>query len=352
MKELHLICNAHLDPVWQWEWHEGIAAAISTFESAERLMDRFDYVFCHNEAYLYACIETYAPDLFERIRQRVLDGKWKIMGGWYLQPDCNMPSGESLVRQIQRGLRYFDEKFGIKPQTAVSFDAFGHPIGLVQIIRKCGQKNYLYMRPKNQELPDLQFIWDGLDGSALKCTRIFEYSSPLGRAVEAIDGRAHIQKQMGTEIGVATWGIGNHGGGPSANDLEMIEQYRKESDIPVIHSDPDRFMQVLTPTAHYDKSLHPCMVGCYTSMIEVKQAHIALEESLYLTEIMSSYAEARGVAAYDADSLRYAEDALLMGEFHDILAGTCIQRGETYALRRLHAGLDCLDALQTKLFSF
>jgi len=106
MKELHLICNAHLDPVWQWEWHEGIAAAISTFESAEHLMDRFDYVFCHNEAYLYACIETYAPDLFGRIRQHILDGEWKIMGSWYLQQDCKTLSGESLVRQILHGLRY------------------------------------------------------------------------------------------------------------------------------------------------------------------------------------------------------------------------------------------------------
>ena len=109
MKEVHLICNAHLDPIWQWEWEEGAAAALSTFRSAADLADEFDYIFCHNEVTLYKYIEEYAPALFARIKELIRIGKWRIMGGWYLQPDCNMPSGEAFVRQIGLGRKYFQE---------------------------------------------------------------------------------------------------------------------------------------------------------------------------------------------------------------------------------------------------
>ena len=132
MKEVHLVCNAHIDPIWQWEWDEGAAAAISTFQSAVNFADEFDYIFCHNEVTLYKYIEEYTPDLFEKIKRLIAAGKWHVMGGWYLQPDCNMPCGESLVRQIQVGHKYFRGKFGVNPTTAINFDPFGHSRGLVQ----------------------------------------------------------------------------------------------------------------------------------------------------------------------------------------------------------------------------
>ena len=101
---LHLICNAHLDPVWLWEWEEGAAAAISTFRTAADLCEEFDgFVFNHNEALLYQWVEEYEPELFQRIQRLVRSGKWHVMGGWHLQPDCNMPSGESFVRQALTG---------------------------------------------------------------------------------------------------------------------------------------------------------------------------------------------------------------------------------------------------------
>ena len=129
MKKLHLICNAHIDPVWQWTWDEGVSSAIATFKSAADLADEFDYIFCHNEAMLYEAIEESAPELFERIKALVKAGKWKIVGGWYLQPDCNMPTGETFVRQISVGKAYFMEKFGVEPTVAYNFDAFGHSVG-------------------------------------------------------------------------------------------------------------------------------------------------------------------------------------------------------------------------------
>lgn len=94
MKKIHLICNAHLDPVWLWRWEEGCTEALSTFRTAERFTDEFPgFTFNHNEAILYQWVKENEPDLYERIKEKVKEGSWKIMGGWYLQPDCNMPSG-------------------------------------------------------------------------------------------------------------------------------------------------------------------------------------------------------------------------------------------------------------------
>ncbi len=126
MKTMHLVCNAHLDPVWLWPWEEGAAAAISTFRVAADLCESFDgFVFNHNEAILYRWVEEYEPALFARIQKLVAAGRWHIMGGWYLQPDCNMPSGESFVRQILLGKAYFREKFGVEPTT-------GHQLRLLR----------------------------------------------------------------------------------------------------------------------------------------------------------------------------------------------------------------------------
>jgi alpha-mannosidase len=119
-KKLFLICNAHLDPVWLWTWEEGAAEAISTFRAAAGMCEEYDgFIFCHNEAVLYQWIQEYEPDLFVRIQALVKEKKWHIMGGWYLQPDINMPAGESIVRQIMTGRRYFKKYFGVAPETAV-----------------------------------------------------------------------------------------------------------------------------------------------------------------------------------------------------------------------------------------
>ena len=108
MKKLFIVCNAHLDPVWLWDWQEGAIAALATFRTAADICEEYDgFVFCHNEALLYEWVEEYEPELFCRIQKLVAAGKWYIIGGWYLQPDCNLPSGESILRQIKTGLQYF-----------------------------------------------------------------------------------------------------------------------------------------------------------------------------------------------------------------------------------------------------
>ena len=186
MKDLHLICNAHIDPVWLWDMEEGISAAISTFRMAAVFCEEYDgLVFNHNEALIYHWIEEMEPALFARIRKLVKEGKWHIMGGWYLQPDCNMPSGESFIRQMESGREYFLEKFGEAPSTAINFDPFGHSRGLVQLMAKAGYDSYLFCRPGqgNCPLPADDFIWVGFDGSEIIRR---QGAVPLSRTAEKI----------------------------------------------------------------------------------------------------------------------------------------------------------------------
>lgn len=154
MKHIYLICNAHLDPVWMWEKDEGIAEVLSTFRVAADFCEQYpDFIFNHNESVLYEWVEEYDPTLFARIQKLVTDGRWNIIGGFYLQPDCNMPSGEAMVRQALVGRNYFYDKFGAVPRVAINFDSFGHTRGLVQILQKSGYEAYMVCRPTQENCP-------------------------------------------------------------------------------------------------------------------------------------------------------------------------------------------------------
>ena len=351
-KQRHLICNAHIDPIWQWDWPEGVSATLSTFYSAAKLCDEFYYIFCHNEVTVYKYVEEYAPELFEKIQELVKAGKWHIMGGWYLQPDCNMPSGESFVRQIREGQRYFEEKFGVRPTTAINFDPFGHTVGLVQIVKKCGQDSYMFMRPYPVELalPSEQFIWHGLDGSQIKAARsIGGYNSPLGSSASVIKERAETQD---FPVGAILWGVGNHGGGPSRKDLFDIEnELFPDPSIEYIHSTPERFFEKITPKEVFDRSLHISMPGCYTSMYRVKKLHAQLEAEISIAEKMASAAYMMGVLdEYPEMELQTAVEDLLNAEFHDVLPGSSVQCAEDAGLRFLNHGM--LEAERVKIKSY
>ena len=350
MKEIHLICNAHIDPIWQWDWQEGVSAVLSTFRSAVNLAREFDYIFCHNEVTVYKYAEEYAPDLFEEIKALVKEGKWHIMGGWYLQPDCNMPSGESFVRQINEGKRYFKEKFGKEPTTAINFDPFGHSIGLVQIIKKCGQDSYVFMRPYRSELalPKEQFIWRGLDGSEIMANRACAYNSALGRSAEIIKERA---KEQAEDVICVLWGVGNHGGGPSRKDLADIKELINNSSDRYTHSTPEAFFNRAKPSAVYDKSLRISMPGCYTSMASVKKKHAQLENEIYYTESMLTAALSKGLLSrYPEDEIHAIVEDLLNAEFHDVLPGTSVKCGEENGIKLLDHGLLEIERLKTRAF--
>lgn len=346
MKEVYMLCNAHLDPVWLWKREEGIAEAISTFRVAADFCEKYDgFIFNHNESLLYEWVEEYEPALFSRIQKLVKEGKWRIMGGWYLQPDCVMPSGESMIRQIEEGQRYFKEKFDIIPKTAINFDPFGHNQGLVQILSKKGYENYLFMRPFGVT-PNQNFIWKGFDGSEIlgHCMYL-SYGTSKGEAVKRLEETLNNPNDKILML----WGIGNHGGGPSEIDWQGLCAYQKEHpEIRLIPCGCEEYFATVDkeglPTI--ESSLAHCMIGCYTSMVRVKQKHRRMENELLLCEKMLA---ASGIS-YDEKELKEAEKALLFSEFHDSLPGTMIKKAEEQVLDLLGYGREILSRYCMKAF--
>lgn len=355
-KAIHLVCNAHLDPVWLWRWPEGAAEAISTFRVAcEFCESNKGFVFCHNEAVLYEWVEEYEPSLFERIQKLAKTGQWHVMGGWFLQPDCNMPSGESFIRQALYGLNYFQKKLQVRPRVAINFDSFGHSRGLVQILKGCGYEGYLFCRPDQADLKlkDHHFRWVGFDGSEiLACRALGHYLTNRGTARAKVE---NIIKQTHHQSEVVLWGIGNHGGGPSREDLADITQLIKERpDTSIVHSTPEAFFDSIKNTADslpkVERDLNPWAVGCYTSQIRIKQKHRELENALYRAEKMCTTAASQGLMEYPRIQLTQAMRALLFGEFHDILPGTAIPAAESDSLDQFGFGLELLSQVQTRAF--
>jgi len=358
MDKLILICNAHIDPAWLWQWEEAAAETLSTFQIAADFCEEFDgFVFNHNDALLYQWIEEYAPETFQRIKQLVMKGKWHVMGGWYLQPDCNMPMGESIVRQIEFGQRYFKEKFGVTSSVATNFDSFGHSRGLVQILKKFGIDSYIHCRPeaKHFSLPSSTYLWRGYDGSSILCHRAFEsYSSQFGMAAKKIE--AYIEAESKTQVGVLLWGIGNHGGGPSRKDLldieGLIEKYKDSLEI--FHGTPEEyFAQIAQKSSSlpvFSDELNPWAPGCYATQISIKQEHRRLENAYYMAEKMCAICSLSGFFSYPQSALQEALECLLFCEFHDILPGTGIPAVQEHAMRRLGRGIDIVEKLQAKAF--
>ena len=348
MKKIHLLCNAHLDPVWLWRWNEGAAEAISTFRVAADFCEEYDgFIFNHNEALLYEWVEEYEPELFERIKRLVKEGKWVIMGGWYLQPDCVMTSGENLLEQIYLGNEYFMEKFGVKPVTAINFDPFGHSRGLVQILKKTGYQNYIFMRPGKW---DGNFRWRGFDGSEIIAHRIYGgYNTLKGEAVKKIK---RFEAEAEGDTGLLLWGIGNHGGGPSRIDLDGITEYMAQTETEILHSSTEKYFSEVDTTdlPVVEESLIPSMIGCYTTMVRVKQANRRLENKLAATQKIMAYATLSKGADYNNEELKKAKKALAFCQFHDILPGTSIQPAEEDCVRKLSYGEEIADKLYTKAF--
>ncbi|MEW6356516.1 MAG: glycoside hydrolase family 38 C-terminal domain-containing protein [Planctomycetota bacterium] len=356
-KKIHLVCNAHLDPVWLWEWEEGAAEAMSTFRTAADLCEEFDgFVFNHNEAVLYKWVEEYEPALFRRIQRLVKERKWHIMGGWYLQPDCNMPSGESFVRQILLGRRYFKEKFGEAPTTAINFDPFGHTRGLAQILAKSGYDSYLFCRPgqKDCPLPRNEFVWVGYDGSEIVAKRSdVWYNSPLGGARAKVEN--WIKGNPDRASSLILWGVGNHGGGPSRKDVQDLQALIRETrDFAILHSTPEDYFRDLrrdpSPLPRRESDMNPWAVGCYTSMVRVKQQHRRLENEIYACEKMASAATIQGLMRYPKAELHEALCDLMVSEFHDVLPGSSIQPVEEASLRMMDHGLEIVSRLKARTF--
>ena len=356
MRNIYLVCNAHIDPAWVWDWEEGLAEALSTFRIAAQFCEKDNgFVFNQNESLLYEWTKKADPALFARIQKLVANGKWHILGGWYLQPDCNMPSGESFVRQILRGKFFFRKEFKVDVTTAANLDSFGHTRGLVQILVKTCYVHYLFCRPFQNALP-LQsddFMWVGFDGSTIVSHRSSEfYQSFMGQALSKVE--SWMQKRADAPHQMILWGMGDHGGGASAVDLADLNRLIKESKENIRHSSPEDYFTAIrsveTELPRVEKSLNPFAVGCYSSQALVKQRHCELENMLYGLEKLLCHAALLGKIEYPLQKVKEIERHLLFSEFHDMLPGSGIQKVESSTLAMLAAGLH--EARELRLQAF
>ena len=349
----YMLCNAHLDPVWLWQWESGMSEAISTFRSASDMIDDYpEFVFNHNESLLYEWVEEHEPALFEKIKRQVKEGRWKIVGGWFLQPDCNIPSGESIYRQVLRGRLYFYDKFGEVPITAVNYDSFGHAQGLVQMLKKCGFKYYVNIRPGrgNYDFPNEDFLWKGYEGSEIIVHRSDKgYNSVLGNVHRELP--EWIDRHKEQDNALYLWGVGNHGGGPSRKDLDDLRKMKEEG-ADIVHSTPDEYFKTVDKDSLpvVERGLNYLMEGCYTSIIRIKQMHRRLENDLIMVEEMASHAAIAGLSTYEKQKIDDAWRDLLFAEFHDALPGSCIQPVEDDTIRMLDHGLEITNKLKSKYF--
>ena len=357
MKQVYLVANAHLDPVWLWRWEEGCAEALSTFRTASELTREFPgFIFNHNESILYQWVKDHDPELFAEIQQQVKEGKWHIIGGWYLQPDCNMPAGESIVRNILSGRKFFAENFNVRPNTAINFDSFGHSRGLVQILRQAGYDSYLVCRPakNNFDFADQDYLWKGYHGTEIAVHRSDEnYNSVWGHAAEEL--KKFLEEKKEEPVTLVLWGVGDHGGGPSRKDLQYLKEIiETDTAHEICHSFPEAYFakrqELGAEMPVVERGLNPVADGCYTSQIRVKQKHRELENELYTAEKMASAAELLYEKPYPKAALDEAAKDLLFSEFHDALPGSGTHLVEEDTLRLLDHGLEIVS--REKMYTF
>ncbi|HEU5140465.1 MAG TPA: glycoside hydrolase family 38 C-terminal domain-containing protein [Bacillales bacterium] len=331
-KTLHMIGNAHLDPVWLWQWQEGFQETKATFRSAlDRMKEYDDFLFTSSSAANYEWIENNEPEMFEEIKERIAEGRWEMAGGWWIQPDCNIPGGESFVRQGLYGQRYFQEKFGVTAKVGYNVDSFGHNGMLPQILKKSGMDQYIFMRPSPEEkgLPGRLFWWESDDGSRVLTFRIpFQYNSwgkELDQHVQRVAGEL---KKPFNDL-MCFYGVGNHGGGPTKENLESIRRLNEDPEFPELKlSTPNRFFEELAeqdltyPVLHDDLQHHAS--GCYAAHSGIKQWNRQAENMLMTAETFSSVADWVTEQKYP-DKYHRAWKNVLFNQFHDILAGTSLE---------------------------
>jgi alpha-mannosidase len=325
---VHLIFNAHIDPVWLWPWEAGMDEVIATCRSAcDRLDNHPDLIFTRGEAWAYEIVERLDPALFRRIQRHIADRRWEIVGGWWIQPDCNLPSGDGMRKQIELGKAYFESRFGHFPRIAYNVDSFGHAAALPRLMRAYGQDRYIMMRPQEHELPlpARLFRWRGdaadPEVTAFRIAGNYEISKITVEHIRASlenlpDGVLHTMCFVG---------VGDHGGGPTERQIEWCRQHK--SAIPgcrLVFSSPSRFFDAVQgndfPLIIGELQHHA--VGCYSVMRSIKLGVRDAEHKLQQAEIISTLDP--NPPDDMAKSLERAWRYVCFNHFHDTLGGTCI----------------------------
>jgi alpha-mannosidase len=229
----------------------GVDEALATFRSAaDRCEEYPEFVFTRGESWLYEQVERLDPDLFERVREHVKSGQWNITGGQYLQPDANLPTEAGWRRQILHGQRYFEDRFGVRPNIGYNVDTFGHPATVPDVLASLGHIAYVFHRPgaSQMDLPSQTFRWRGSGGGEILGFRI---SPNYVTHADNLYGQIMISAEAADpDLGhtMCFYGVGNHGGGPTKGNIEYIIENREAFDgLELRFSTPQQFFEEVAP---------------------------------------------------------------------------------------------------------
>ncbi|MBE9125465.1 MULTISPECIES: alpha-mannosidase [unclassified Coleofasciculus] len=342
--KIHLLGHAHLDMAWLWTVNETWDVAVRTFESVLNLQQEFtDLTYCHTTPALYAWIEQNRPDLFANIKQQIAIGRWEIVGGMWVEPELNLIDGESIVRQILYAQRYTQEKFSQLTQIAWVTDSFGFNWQLPQLLKQGGIEYFVTQKlhwNDTTKFPYGVFWWQSPDGTQIlslmsppNITGVMD-TNPVTMASYAIDW----EKQ--TQINDVFWlpGVGDHGGGPTRDMLEVAKRCQQSPFFPKLKfTTALKYLQSIRNKFNVEigKNSIPNPIwndeiylefhrGCYTTHADQKRWNRQCERLLYQAELFASLATIITGTTYPKIQLEAAWKKVLLNQFHDILPGTSI----------------------------
>ncbi|MCC6697315.1 MAG: alpha-mannosidase [Candidatus Hydrogenedentes bacterium] len=335
---VHMIGHGHIDPTWLWRWTEGYEEVRATFRSAlDRMNETPEFRFTASSACFYAWVKACDPEMFEEIRVRVSEGRWELAGGWWIEPDCNIPCGESFVRQGLYAQRFFAREFRLRATVGFNPDSFGHAGTFPQIYSKLGIHYYVYMRPMpvhERQYPDgTTFYWVANDGSrVLTCNLQDDYNADANTADRVRILAAHPQLNPGQRHVLGFYGVGNHGGGPTKRAIQQLLDMRKDphgprAEFSTLRGYFDAFLSAhgTAPIPEVRTDLQHHAQGCYTSHAGIKRLNRHTEHALMTAERWATAAWLTCQHSYPQGALETAWKDLLYNQFHDILAGTSIE---------------------------
>ena len=220
--------NSHIDMAWLWPWTETVEVVRNTFQSALDLLREYpDFTFTMSSARAYSWMEDKYPALFKQIQERVKEGRWEIVGGMWVEPDLNLPDGESLSRQVLIGKRYFKDKFGIDVKIGWNPDSFGYNWQLPQIYKRSGMDYFVTQKiywNDTTKFPHKLFWWEAPDGSRLLTYFPHDYANSIDPSKMADDLAMYAPAMKSNEM-MYLFGVSDHGGGPTRTDLDRAKQF-------------------------------------------------------------------------------------------------------------------------------
>lgn len=332
---VHAVGHAHIDSAWLWPTRETVRKCARTFSNVLSLMDEDpDVRFACSSAQQYAWVQEHYPELFERIRERVREGRFVPVGGMWVESDTNMPGGEALARQLVEGKRYFASELGVEPTEVWLPDSFGYTAALPQLARLAGSENFLTQKISwndTNTMPHHTFWWEGIDGS-----RVFTHFPPVDTynsdlSAEELDRAERQYAEKGrANTSLAPFGYGDGGGGPTR---EMVAQARRTADLEgsprVTLSDSQTFFdaaraEYADPPTWVGEMYLEYHRGTYTSQARTKRGNRRSEHLLREAELWAATAAVRAGTPYPAERLRRLWRTVLLQQFHDILPGSSI----------------------------